>query len=65
MGQVASSKVVKHWKTCFDNQHVSYHLRLTFLLPALEALDFLQRVQSIMHSNIVFHRSKDAIFKRI
>jgi hypothetical protein len=29
--KVASSKVVKHGKTCSDNQHVSYHLHSTLL----------------------------------
>jgi hypothetical protein len=60
--KVASSKVVKHEKTCFDNQHAFIPFAFDtfgFLVP--EAASLLQGVQKIMNSNIVSPRAKNVI----
>ncbi|PNY11632.1 auxilin-like protein [Trifolium pratense] len=56
--KVASSKVAKHERACFENQHVFIPFAFdTFGFLALEAVDVLKRVQRIMHSNVVSPRS--------
>jgi hypothetical protein len=42
-----------------------YYLRLTLVFLAPEVVRFLQRVENVMHNNIVSHRSMNIIFKRI
>jgi SpoU rRNA methylase family enzyme len=64
--KAASSKIAKHEKTCYDNQHVFILFVFdTFDFLALEVVDLLKRVQRVMCSNIVSHRSINVIFRRI
>ncbi|KAL6502565.1 hypothetical protein OROHE_024570 [Orobanche hederae] len=64
--KAASSKVVKHEKACSDNQHALIPFAFdTFGFLSPEAVDLLQRVQRLMHSNVVSPRSTDVVFKRI
>ncbi|MCI34681.1 auxilin-like protein, partial [Trifolium medium] len=54
----ASSKKVKHEKSCIANQHVFIPFAFDtvgFLAP--EAADLLKRVQRVMHSNVMMPRS--------
>jgi hypothetical protein len=64
--KAASIKVVKHERASSENQHVFIHFAFdTFGILALEAVDILKRVQRVMHSNVVSHRSQDVVFKRV
>ena len=55
--KVASSKVAKHEKTCFDNQHAFIPFAFnTFGFLTSEAASLLQRVQKVMNSNVVSPR---------
>jgi hypothetical protein len=64
--KAASSKVAKHEGTCSENQHMFIPFAFdTFGFLAPEAVNVLKRVQRIMHSNVVSHRSQDIIFKMI
>ncbi|KAK2384559.1 GDSL esterase/lipase [Trifolium repens] len=64
--KAASNKVVKHEKACYDNQHTFIPFAFdTFGFLAPYAVDLLQRVQKIMHNNVVSPRSMDVVFKRI
>ncbi|CAJ2667597.1 unnamed protein product [Trifolium pratense] len=64
--KAASSKVVKHEKTCSDNQHVFIPFAFdTFGFLAPDVVDLLKRVQRVMHNNVVSPRSMDVVFKRI
>ncbi len=64
--KAASSKVAKHEKACSDNQHAFIPFAFdTFGFLAPEAVDLLERVQRVMHSNIVSPRSMNVVFKRI
>jgi hypothetical protein len=64
--KAASNKVVKHEKACSDNQHAFIPFAFdTFGFLAPDAVDLLQRVQKIMHNNVVSPRSMDVVFKRI
>jgi hypothetical protein len=70
VGQAAikavSSKVVKHERACLENQHVFISFKFdTFGFLAPEAVDVLKRVQRVMHSNVMSHRSQDVVFRRI
>jgi hypothetical protein len=64
--KATSSKVAKHESACSNNQH-------TFIPFAFDTLDFLasdavnilKRVQRVMYSNVVSHRTLDIVFKRI
>jgi hypothetical protein len=63
---LASSKVIKHEKICFDNQHAFIPFVFdTFDFLAQEVVSLLQRVQKVMNSNVVFLRTKNVIFTRI
>jgi hypothetical protein len=53
-------------RLCSDNQHafISFAFDIfEFLAP--DVGDLLQRVQKIMHNNVVSPRSMDIVFKRI
>nr|GFA89270.1 putative reverse transcriptase domain-containing protein [Tanacetum cinerariifolium] len=64
--KVASCKVTKHEKACFENQHVFILFVFdTFGFLALEAVELLSRVQQVMHNNVMKPRSTDVVFKRI
>ncbi|KAL6545127.1 hypothetical protein OROHE_009792 [Orobanche hederae] len=64
--KAASSKVVKHEKACSDNQHAFIPFAFdTFGFLSPEAVDLLQRVQRLMHSNVVSPRYTDVVFKKI
>ena len=63
--KAASCKVTKHEKSCIENQHVFIPFVFdTFGFLAPEAVEFLNRVQRVMHSNVMTPRSVD-VFKRI
>ena len=58
VGQAAlkaeSSKVVKHEKSCSDNQHAFIPFAFdTFGFLESEVVDLLHKVQSVMHSNVM------------
>jgi hypothetical protein len=58
--------VAKHEKMCSDNQHIFIPFTFdTFGFLAPEVVDLLKRVQTIMHNNIVSHRSLNVVFRRI
>nr|GFA08648.1 putative reverse transcriptase domain-containing protein [Tanacetum cinerariifolium] len=64
--KVASGKVTKHEKACFENQHVFILFVFdSFGFLALEAVELLSRVQQVMHNNVMKPRSTDVVFKRI
>ncbi|MFS8014117.1 hypothetical protein Hanom_Chr15g01340861 [Helianthus anomalus] len=57
---------IKHEKACLDNQHVFIPFAFdTFGFLAPEAVDLLNRVQRVMHSNVMTPRSMDVVFKRL
>ncbi|GJY41237.1 hypothetical protein Tco_0428507 [Tanacetum coccineum] len=64
--KVASCKVTKYENTCIENQHVfvpSTSDNFGFLAP--EAMKLLNRVQRVMHSNVMTLRSTNIVFKRL
>ncbi|GJS67203.1 hypothetical protein Tco_0681767 [Tanacetum coccineum] len=62
----ASCKVTKHEKACIKNQHVFIPFAFdTFGFLAPEATELLNRVQRVMHNNVMTPRSTDVVFKRI
>jgi hypothetical protein len=62
--KAALNKVAKHEKVVLTIKLLYYlHLTLGFLAPVV--VDLLQRVQKIMHNNVVSPRSMDVIFKMI
>jgi hypothetical protein len=64
--KAALNKVVKHEKTCFENQYIFILFACdTFGFLASDVVDILQRVHKITHSNVVSHRSMNVLFKRI
>ncbi|KAL4573263.1 hypothetical protein LXL04_020062 [Taraxacum kok-saghyz] len=70
MGQAAlkaaSCKVMKHENTCIENQHVFIPFAFdTFGFLAPEAVDLLNRVQRVMHSNVMTPKSMDVVFKMV
>jgi hypothetical protein len=64
--KVASNKVVKYEKACSDNQHgfISFAFD-TFGFLAPYVVDLLQKVQKIMHNNVVSPRFMNVVFKMI
>ena len=61
----ASSKVVKHEKTCSDNQHVFISFVFdTFGFLAAEVLDLLRRIEMTMHNNVMSPRSMNVELTR-
>lgn len=70
MGQatlkVASCKMAKHEKACFDNQYAFIPFAFdTFGFFAPEAVNLLKRMQRLMHSSVVSLRTMNIVFKRI
>nr|GEX89419.1 putative reverse transcriptase domain-containing protein [Tanacetum cinerariifolium] len=64
--KAASEKVTKHEIACIENQYVFIHFAFdTFGFLALEVVEFLSRVQRVMHINVLTHRSTNVVFKRI
>ncbi|GJS48324.1 hypothetical protein Tco_0598445 [Tanacetum coccineum] len=64
--KAASCKVTKHEKACIENQHVFISFPFdTFGFLAPEAVELLNRVQRVMHSNVMTPRSTYVVFKRI
>nr|GEV74873.1 putative reverse transcriptase domain-containing protein [Tanacetum cinerariifolium] len=64
--KTASGKVTKHEKTCIANQEVFIPFAFdTFGFLAPEAMELLNRVQQVMHDNVMTPRSTDVVFKRI
>jgi hypothetical protein len=54
--KATSSKVAKHEKTCFDNQHTFISCAFdTFGFLALEIVNVLQSIQNVMNNNVVSH----------
>jgi hypothetical protein len=61
-----SSKMVKHEKVCFDNQHIFILFAFdTFGFLTPEAIYLLKRVQKVMHSNVMSPRSMNVFFQRL
>ncbi|KAL8250640.1 hypothetical protein R6Q59_034333 [Mikania micrantha] len=61
-----SGKDAKHEKACLENQHVFIPFAFDtfgFLVP--EAVNFLNRVQRVMDSNITAPRTQKIVFSRI
>ncbi|GAU46859.1 hypothetical protein TSUD_385360 [Trifolium subterraneum] len=64
--KAASNKVAKHERACSDNQHAFIPFAFdTFGFLAPDAVNILQRIQRVMHSNVVSPRSVDVLFKII
>jgi hypothetical protein len=62
----ASSKMVKYEKAYADNQHVFIPFEFdTFGFLPLEVVNLLNRVQKVMHSNIVPPRYMNVMFQRL
>nr|GEW42236.1 putative reverse transcriptase domain-containing protein [Tanacetum cinerariifolium] len=62
----APCKVTKHEKACIENQHVFVPFAFdTFGFLAPEAVELLNIVQRVMHSNVMTLRSTNIDFKRI
>ncbi|GKD53107.1 hypothetical protein Tco_1286494, partial [Tanacetum coccineum] len=67
VGQAAlkatSCKVTKHEKLCIENQDVFIPFTFdTFGFLAHEAVELVNRVQRVMNSNVMIHRSTNLIF---
>ncbi|KAL8224346.1 hypothetical protein R6Q57_019821 [Mikania cordata] len=61
-----SGKAAKHEKACLENQHVFTPFAFdTFGFLAPEAVNFLNRVQKIMYSNITVPRTQKIVFSMI
>ena len=64
--KAASCKVTKHEKACIENQHVFIPFAFdTFGFLAPEAVKLINRVQRVMNSNVMTHRSTNVVFKRV
>jgi hypothetical protein len=64
--KAASSKVAKYERACSNNQHAFIPFAFdTFGFLAPDAMNILKRLQRVMHSIVVSHRSLDVVFKRI
>lgn len=64
--KTVACKVTKHENVYIENQHLFILFvfdTFGFLVP--KAVEFFNRVQQVMHSNIKSHRSIDIVFKRI
>ncbi|KAK1437289.1 hypothetical protein QVD17_03079 [Tagetes erecta] len=61
-----SCKIAKHEKACMDNQHVFIPLAFdTFGFLATEAVNFLTRVQRVIHSNVSTPKGQGFVFSRL
>lgn len=64
--KAATFKVKKHEKLCMKNQYVFIQFTLdTFGFLAPDAVKLLNRVQRIIHSNVISPRVMDVVLKRI
>lgn len=64
--KAASCKVTKHEKACIENQHVFIPFAFdTFGFLAPEAVKLLNRVQRVMNSNVMTHKSTNVVYKRV
>jgi hypothetical protein len=64
--KAASSKMVKHEKSYYENQHAFIPFSFdTFCFLAPDVVNHLQRVKSVMNSDVVSPRAMNVIFKRI
>ncbi|GJT69214.1 hypothetical protein Tco_1028500 [Tanacetum coccineum] len=64
--KAALGKVTKHEKACNENQYVFIPFAFdTFGFLAPKAVELLNRVQRVMHNNVMTPRSTDVVFKRI
>ncbi|GJU43204.1 hypothetical protein Tco_1200470 [Tanacetum coccineum] len=64
--KAASCKVAKHEKACIENQHVFIPFAFdTFGFLAPEAVELLTRVQHVINTNVMTHRSTNVVFNRI
>ena len=64
--KVTSNKMAKYGKTYSDNQHAFIAFVFdTFGFLTSEIVDLLHRVQKVMHSNVMSHRSMYVVFTRI
>jgi hypothetical protein len=62
--KAALSKMVKHEKAYFDNQHVFIPFAFdTFGFLAPGAVDLLKRIQKVMHSNVMSPRFMNVVFQ--
>ncbi|KAK9048234.1 hypothetical protein SSX86_016863 [Deinandra increscens subsp. villosa] len=61
-----AGKVAKHESACLENQHVFIPFAFdTFGFLAPEAVDFLRRVQRVVHSNSTSPKAHNFVFSRI
>ncbi|KAK1434236.1 hypothetical protein QVD17_11155 [Tagetes erecta] len=61
-----SCKIAKHEKACLENQHVFIPLAFdTFGFLATEAVNFLTRVQRVIHSNVSTPKGQGFVFSRL
>ncbi|KAL8233414.1 hypothetical protein R6Q59_019514 [Mikania micrantha] len=61
-----SGKVAKHEKACLENQHVFTSVAFdTFEVLVPKAVNFLNRVQRVMYSNITAPMHRKIVFSRI
>ena len=59
-------KVAKHENACIEDQHVFVPFAFdTFGFLTPEVVELLNRVQRVMHSNVISPRSTYVVFKRI
>jgi len=59
-----SSKVTKHKKMCFENTFIPFTFD-TFGFLTVDVVDFLHKVQKIMHNNVMSHESINDKFTMI
>ena len=63
--KTASFKVAKHQKVCMENRHTFIPFSFdTFGFLSPEAVELLNKVQHVMHSNVMTPRSIDVVFKK-
>ncbi|KAK9080544.1 hypothetical protein SSX86_000302 [Deinandra increscens subsp. villosa] len=61
-----AGKVAKHERACLENQHVFIPFAFdTFGFLAPEAVDFLRRVQRVVHNNSASPKAHNFVFSRI
>ena len=64
--KAASTKMTKHEKTCYDNQHTfKPFTSYTFGFIILKVDNLLQRIERVMHNNIVSPKFINVIFKKL
>lgn len=64
--KAVACKVAKHEKAFIENQHVFVPFAFdTFGFLAPKVVELLNRVQRVMHSNVISPRYTNVVFKRI